>query len=211
MRIIASPASTGLHRPPSPWPVVLLLLLVSAPAFAHVVQGDVAGGFLAGFTHPITGLDHVVAMIAVGIWGAQLGAPAIWVLPITFPLVMAFGGVLGALGLPIPGVEVGIAVSAIALGAMVLFAARPPLWVAGIMIGVFAICHGYAHGAELPASADAVAYSAGFVLATGGLHLIGILIGVAKQWRGGARGLRAAGALIAGCGVYFLLPHLAAI
>src|SRR5262245_53560032 len=122
---------------------------LSAPALtaAHVGQGDISGGFVAGVEHPIFGFDHVIAMVAVGIWGAQLGPPAIWVLPVTFPLVMAFGGLLGGLGLPIPGVEIGIALSAIALGCMVGFALRPPLSVAAVMVGAFAIFHGYAHGA----------------------------------------------------------------
>lgn len=103
-------------------------LLVPALALAHVGQGDISGGFVAGFQHPVLGLDHVVAMVAVGLWGAQLGAPAIWVLPIIFPLVMALGGLLGGSGVPLPGVEIGIAASAVALGLMALLAARPPLW-----------------------------------------------------------------------------------
>jgi urease accessory protein len=113
-------------------------------------------------------------MVAVGLWGAFLGAPAIYTLPIVFPLVMALGGVLGILGVPLPGPEIGIAASAVVLGAMVALAARPPLWVAAAIVGAFAIFHGYAHGAELPAGADAVAYSLGFVVATGLLHLAGI-------------------------------------
>lgn len=184
-----------------------LALLWPAIALAHVGQGDIGGGFIAGVEHPVFGLDHVVAMVAVGIWGAQLGPPAIWVLPVTFPLVMAFGGVLGGLGVPIPGVEIGIAISAIALGCMVAFAARPPLWVAAVLVGVFAIFHGYAHGAELPGSANAIAYAVGFVVATGCLHLLGILIGVAKRWPAGEKALRVCGALIAACGVYFLMGH----
>ena len=102
-------------------------------------------------------------MVAVGLWGAFLGAPAIYILPVVFPLVMAVGGVLGILGVPLPGVEIGIAMSAAVLGMMVALAARPPLWVAGVIVGAFAICHGHAHGAELPPGADALAYSAGFV------------------------------------------------
>jgi urease accessory protein len=188
---------------------IVSILLPSAAA-AHVGQGDVGGGFLAGVLHPISGLDHVVAMVAVGIWGAQLGAPAIWVLPVTFPLVMASGGVLGALGVPIPGVEIGIALSAIALGLMVTLSLRLPLWVAGAMVAVFAICHGYAHGAELPESANAIAYALGFVFATGSLHVLGIVLGVARRWPAGATALRLCGVAIVGCGVYFLLPHLAA-
>jgi len=167
----------------------------------------VSGGFLAGLEHPVMGLDHVVAMVAVGIWGAQLRAPAIWVLPVTFPLVMSFGGILGGLGVPIPGIEVGIAVSAIVLGAMVAFAARPPLWIAAVIVGVFAIFHGYAHGAELPQSANAISYAVGFVIATGTLHALGILTGLINKWPAGEKCLRAGGVLIALCGAYFLVSH----
>jgi urease accessory protein len=181
------------------WPLV---------ALAHIGQGDIGGGFLAGVAHPVLGPDHVVAMVAVGMWGAQLGAPAIWVLPVTFPLVMALGGVLGAAGVPVPGIEIGIAVSAIVLGAMVLLAARPPLWIAGVLISVFAVFHGHAHGAELPQSVNVISYSVGFVVATGALHAFGILIGVANRWAAGAGALRAGGGLIAACGVYFLVGHL---
>jgi urease accessory protein len=194
---------TGAAR----WAAFAYWLFAPAFAFAHVGQGDVSGGFIAGLEHPVMGLDHVVAMVAVGIWGAQLRAPAIWVLPVTFPLVMSFGGILGGLGVPIPGIEIGIAVSAIVLGAMVAFAARPPLWIAGVIVGVFAIFHGYAHGAELPESANAISYAMGFVMATGGLHALGILIGVINKWPAGEKCLRAGGVLIALCGVYFLVSH----
>ncbi len=186
----------------------LIGLLMPALALAHVGQGDLSGGFVAGFEHPILGLDHVVAMVAVGLWGAQLGPPAIWVLPVTFPLVMAFGGLLGGLGVELPGVEIGIATSAVVLGAMVTLAMRPPLWVAGVLVGLFAIFHGYAHGAELPESANPLTYALGFVVATGSLHLVGITLGLANRWSWGTRSLQAGGALIAVCGVYFLLPHL---
>jgi urease accessory protein len=189
-------------------PFLIAALLAPCIAWAHVGQGDIGGGLVSGFLHPILGLDHVIAMVAVGMWGAQLGAPAIWVLPVTFPIVMAFGGVLGAMGVPIPAIEIGIAVSAIILGAMVAFAARPPLWIAGILVGVFAIFHGYAHGAELPESANAIAYSIGFVVATGSLHALGILIGVANRWKQGAKLLRAGGAAISAAGFYFLAGHL---
>lgn len=184
------------------------LCLYPLLALAHIGQGDIGGGFIAGVAHPVFGLDHVVAMVAVGLWGAQLGAPAIWLLPVTFPLVMAFGGVLGGLGVPIPGIEIGIAVSAIVLGGMILFAARPPLWVAAVLVGIFAIFHGYAHGAELPESANAISYAVGFVVATGLLHALGILIGTIHRWPKGAQALRAGGALIAASGIYFLSGHL---
>ena len=181
-----------------------------ALALAHVGEGDISGGLLAGIAHPVFGLDHVVAMVAVGIWGAQLGKPAIWVLPVTFPIVMAFGGVLGGLGVPIPGIEIGIAVSAIVLGGMIAFATRPPLWVAAIVVGIFAIFHGHAHGAELPETANAISYAVGFVAATGSLHALGILIGVANRWSAGAKALRAGGGVIAACGFYFLSGQLIA-
>ena len=109
--------------------------MLALPAWAHEQAGQ-AAGFVTGLLHPVSGLDHVLAMVAVGLWGAQLGAPAIWLLPVTFPLVMAFGGFLGLLGVPLPGVEVGIAASAILLGAMVATESRPPLWMAAAAVGV---------------------------------------------------------------------------
>ncbi len=143
-------------------------------------------------------------MVAVGLWGAFLGAPAIWLLPIVFPLVMALGGVLGILGVPLPAVETGIASSAIVLGLMVALAARPPLWAAAVLVGVFAIFHGYAHGKELPDGANAVAFSAGFVIATGLLHLTGIAFGLAARWPAGRLAVRGAGGVIALVGVAYL-------
>ncbi len=181
---------------------VLLCLSVAAPALAHT--GGVAGGFVGGLAHPMFGPDHVVAMVAVGLWGAFLGAPAIVILPVVFPLVMALGGVLGILGVPLPGIEVGIAVSAVVLGLAVALAARPPLWIASVVVGAFAIFHGHAHGAELPPGADAVAYSVGFVVATGILHLAGIAFGLLVRWPGGRIAVRAAGAIIAVAGFVFL-------
>jgi urease accessory protein len=180
----------------------LLLIVACAPAFAHT--GSMRGGFVGGFAHPLFGPDHVVAMVAVGLWGAFLGAPAIWLLPIVFPLVMAGGGVIGILGIPLPGIEIGIAVSAIVLGLMVMLAAKPPLLVAAVLVGAFAIFHGYAHGAELPPGADAVAYSVGFVVATGLLHLTGIAFGLVARWPAGRIAVRAAGGAIALAGVVFL-------
>jgi urease accessory protein len=192
----------SIERPAARVALSLASVLASAPAWAHT--GSVAGGFLGGFAHPVFGIDHVVAMVAVGLWGAFLGAPAIWLLPIVFPLVMACGGVLGILGVPIPAVETGIATSAVVLGLMVALAARPPLWVAAVLVGAFAIFHGHAHGAELPAGADAVAYSAGFVIATGLLHLCGIAFGTLAAWPAGRLAVRTAGGAIALAGVAFL-------
>ena len=177
-------------------------LLLATPAFAHTGEGT--GGFLAGLAHPVLGPDHVVAMVAVGLWGAFLGSPAIWMLPIVFPLVMALGGVLGILGVPLPAVETGIASSAIVLGAMVALAARPPLWVAAMLVGAFAIFHGYAHGKELPDGASAVAFSAGFVIATGLLHLTGIAFGQLTRWPAGRLAVRGTGGVIALTGIAYL-------
>jgi urease accessory protein len=188
--------------------ISLILSLAPSLARAHIAQGDVSGGFIAGFEHPISGLDHVVAMVAVGLWGAQLGQPAIWVLPVTFPLVMAFGGVLGGLGLPIPGIEIGIALSAITLGSMVASAAKPSLWIAGTIVAIFAIFHGYAHGEELPKFANPISYAAGFVIATGSLHVIGIAIGTINRWKSGAWILRSGGIGIALIGAFFFVAAL---
>ena len=179
-----------------------LLALAWGPAFAHTGSGS--GGFVGGFAHPLFGADHVVAMVAVGLWGAFLGAPAIFILPVVFPLVMAMGGVMGILGVPLPGVEIGIAISAIVLGLMVALAARPPLWIAAALVGALAIFHGHAHGAELPPGTDAVAFSVGFVVATGMLHLTGIAFGLLARWPVGRIAVRAAGGAIALAGVAFL-------
>ena len=187
--------------------LLLALATLGAPAWAHSADG-VAGGFVSGFLHPIAGWDHVIAMVAVGLWGAFLGAPAIWLLPVVFPLVMAFGGALGVVGLPLPGVEIGIAASAIVLGAMVAFAARPPLWVAAAIVGAFAIFHGHAHGTELPEAASPIAYSLGFVIATGLLHAAGIALSLVTRWSWGPALVRCAGGVIALLGAWFLVRAL---
>lgn len=179
--------------------------LATAPlALAHV-GGDVTGGFASGLKHPWSGLDHVAAMVAVGLWGAQLGAPAIWLLPVAFPLVMAVGGFLGLIGIPLPGVEIGIGASALLLGLAVAAQFRPKnlAWAAGV-VGVFGLFHGHAHGTELPPGENGLFYSLGFVIATGVLHGCGIAIGEIRRWTPGAKLLRAMGAGIALGGVYFL-------
>ncbi|AQA19326.1 Ni/Fe hydrogenase [Halioglobus japonicus] len=180
------------------------LILLSQTAMAHEASG-VAGGFSSGFMHPILGWDHVAAMVAVGLWGAVLGQPALWVVPVTFPLVMAFGGALGVAGIPLPGVEVGIALSALVLGVMVLTAARPPLWLAAVIVAAFAIFHGHAHGTELPHAVSPLAYSIGFVLSTGMLHMCGIAFGLLTRFKAGTVAVRAGGGLIGLAGVLFLI------
>jgi urease accessory protein len=172
------------------------------------VQRSEAAGFVTGLVHPISGLDHVLAMVAVGLWGAQLGSPAIWVLPVAFPMVMAVGGMLGLVGVPLPGIEYGIAASGIVLGAAVMFELRPPLAAAAALVASFAIFHGHAHGTELPPGQSAMLYSMGFVVATGCLHAMGIGAGEARRWTWGSGLLRAAGALVAGGGVFFMWKAL---
>ncbi len=186
---------------------VLLIALISQAASAHTQTG-VPGGLASGFLHPLTGMDHLVAMVAVGIWGAQLGAPAIWVLPITFPLVMAFGGVLGIAGVPLPMPELAIALSAVVLGAAVALRLRVPFALAGAVVAVFAIFHGHAHGAELPHAANPLAYGIGFVTATGLLHLCGITIGTLLRWPAGEKLIRGVGVAIAATGCVFLVRSL---
>ena len=195
-------------RPSTEALLALVLLLAATPAWAHVQQGQ-AAGFLTGVKHPISGLDHVLAMISVGLWGAQLGSPAVWLLPVTFPMVMAFGGFLGLVGVPLPGVEVGIALSAIVLGLMVAREARPPLWVAATLVGFFAIFHGHAHGTELPEGQSGLLYSIGFVIATGCLHGVGIATSLVHRFGWGRLALRAAGVAVAVAGLSFLWRAIA--
>ncbi len=183
--------------------IAALTLTLATPALGHTGH-SLSGGFADGFLHPLFGPDHVAAMLAVGLWGAFLGTPAIWMLPVVFPLVMAVGGALGILGLPLPGIEFAIALSAVVLGLMVALAARPHLAIAAVLVGAFAIFHGYAHGAELPAGANAAAYSLGFVIATGLLHLTGIGIGLLTRWPSGRLTVRTAGSAIAIAGLVFL-------
>lgn len=183
--------------------LALVFAFTTFAAQAHT-GGGYGGGFIAGFTHPILGWDHVAAMVAVGLWGAFLGAPAIWILPVVFPLVMAFGAVAGILGIPIPAIETGIALSAVVLGLMIVFAVRPPIWVGAIIVGAFAIFHGYAHGTELPTTVNAFAYAVGFVISTGLLHLIGIAFGLVVRWPAGRVAVRGVGGLITFAGIAFL-------
>lgn len=192
-------------RIPVPAAIMALAFTVLTPvaALAHS-EGGVTGGFISGFVHPVLGWDHVVAMVAVGLWGAFLGSPAIWLLPIVFPLVMAFGAVLGILGVPVPAVEVGIAGSAVVLGLLILFKARLPLVASAVIVGAFAIFHGYAHGTELPEAANAAAYAVGFVVATGLLHIAGIAFGLLLRWPQGVYAVQAGGGVISLVGLAFL-------
>jgi urease accessory protein len=153
------------------------------------------------------GFDHLLAMVSVGIWGAELGVPALWLLPIAFPLIMALGGALGVIGMPLPAGELLIALSVVVLGLLVASAQRLPIWAALAIVGVFAVAHGHAHGAELPRAANALAFTVGFVLATGLLHLVGIVIGLLAGWPKGAIVIRAGGGAIAAAGCYFVYGY----
>jgi urease accessory protein len=199
--------------PPRRLPLLMVsiaILALAQPAFAHE-QAGVAGGLASGLLHPLTGIDHLIAMVAVGIWGAQLGAPAIWVLPITFPLMMAFGGVLGVMRIPLPMPEAAIALSALVLGAAVAARLRVPFAIAAVVVGAFAIFHGHAHGSELPSAANPLAYGVGFVVATGLLHLCGIAIGTLSRWPAGEQLIRGLGVAIAALGCYFLALSLGGV
>jgi urease accessory protein len=167
------------------------------------VKARIALGTAVAVAGLVTGLDHVLAMVAVGIWGAQLGAPAIWVLPVTFPMVMALGGMAGLLGLGLPAVEVGIGLSALLLGAMVALEQKADLRLAAVLVGFFAVFHGYAHGTELPEGQSGLLYSIGFVVSTGLLHGAGIGIGELRRLNWGRNALRAAGGAIALAGLWF--------
>lgn len=182
----------------------LALATVPAVAQAHILQGQ-AGGFLHGFEHPLSGIDHMLAMFCVGLWGAQMGGRAVWSLPIAFPLIMVAGGMLGIAGVPLPAVESGIALSIIVLGASIALLWRPPEWLALAVIGVFAIFHGYAHGAELPNATDPADYAIGFVVATGLIHIAGIAVGLLFQRVRAGELSRALGGLIGLGGLYFLV------
>ena len=208
MRTVARTARLKRLRNIGPAVAVVLLAALSTPAYAHSAK-SLSLGFIGGFLHPLSGPDHLLAMISVGLWGAFLGRPLIYLLPVVFPTVMAFGGVLGMAQMPFPRVEIGIAVSVIVLGGAILLRWRAPVWLAAGIVGVFGLFHGYAHGLELPSMANPVSFSLGFVLATGMLHVLGILIGLLRDRPGGEKLLRGMGAVIAAAGGWFLYAALA--
>ena len=186
--------------------VVLLLaaLIVPSLAHAHVGVGETSG-FLHGMGHPLNGLDHICAMIAVGLWAAQMGGRSIWAVPLTFVGVMALGGFLGAVGVNLPFVEMGIVISVLALGVLVAASVRLPLAASVIIVGLFAAFHGHAHGAAMPETASGLAYAAGFIIATALLHALGIGLGITIQRLARPQVVRFAGIAIALCGGYLLL------
>jgi len=170
-------------------------------AFAHTGVGSVTG-FWSGVGHPISGADHMLAMVAVGLWAAQIGGRAVWAVPGSFVTLMLIGGVLGMSGMPLPYVEQGILVSVLVMGMLIAFALRLPIAISMIIAGIFAVFHGHAHGAEMPSAMSALSYSAGFALATALLHAAGIGGGTLLQKLGSGKVTRFAGAAIALGGVY---------
>jgi len=180
----------------------LAAFLAPTAALAHTGVGDTSG-FMHGFMHPLGGLDHQLAMILVGIFAYQLGGRALWLVPLTFVGVMAIGGLLGVAGIPVPFIELGIALSVIVLGAIVAFGVKVPVAAAMGIVGLFAIFHGHAHGSEMPMDASGLEYGLGFMLATAILHAVGIgigfLIGMTTKWLGD-NVYRVAGGLAAGVG-----------
>ena len=189
------------------WLTLFALCLAPTAAFAHVGVGSTSG-FVHGFMHPLSGLDHQLAMILVGVFAYQLGGRALWLVPLTFVSVMALGGFLGVMGIPVPFVEVGIALSVIVLGAIVAFGVKVPVAVAMGIVGLFAIFHGHAHGSEMPMDASGIEYGLGFMLATALLHAVGIgigfMIGMTTKWLGN-NVYRVAGGLASVAGVGILL------
>jgi urease accessory protein len=183
--------------------MAVVAALLGSPAQAHTGTG-LAGGFASGFNHPLAGFDHLLAMVSVGLWGALLGRPLIYALPVIFPAVMVAGAVMGMLDAPLPPVEIGIALSVLVLGGCIVLSLKAPVWAASLIVATFAVFHGYAHGRELPSAADPIGFSVGFVLATGLLHVLGICAGFLTDRPGGVIATRSMGGLIAGMGVWYL-------
>lgn len=183
--------------------VLAAFALVPSLAYAHTGFGHV-DGFAHGFTHPLGGLDHVLAMVMVGLFASQLSGLARWLVPASFVSVMMLGGALGLVGVGVPFVELGIGLSIVVLGGVVAFNLRAGAAAAMALVGFFAVFHGYAHGAEMPERAGRLAYGAGFVLATATLHAAGLGFGLLLDGKSGAKGLflvRSLGAVAAVAGV----------
>jgi len=181
---------------------VVALVLLPSFAYAHVGGFAETSGFLHGLLHPASGLDHVCAMLAVGLWAAQMGGRSVWVVPLTFVSVMALGGALPMLGIGLPFVEQGIVLSVLLLGVLIAASIRLPLWLSSGMVGLFALWHGHAHGTEMPELASGIGYALGFMLATALLHAAGIAFGLGVQRLARERIVHFSGASIALCGVY---------
>jgi urease accessory protein len=169
--------------------LIAAALIASTAAQAHVGVGD-TNGFVHGFGHPLSGIDHILAMVAVGLFAAHLGGRALYLVPLSFVGMMIVGGALGMAGVHLPYVEVGIGLSVVVLGAAVAFGLNVPTAIAMALVGFFAIFHGHSHGTEMPETASGLEYGAGFILATAALHAIGIGVGLAIGMASEARGKR---------------------
>lgn len=167
---------------------VIFFVLAPAAALAHPGH-DGAGGLMYGFVHPVTGIDHVLAMIAVGVLAALYGGRALWLVPLSFVAAMAIAGVIGMAGIVIPVAEVGIGLSVVVFGLAIAFQLRPPTFVAMAVVGFFALFHGYAHGAELPDGITGLSFALGFLLATALLHGTGVGLGLLMQRQASSRRL----------------------
>jgi urease accessory protein len=185
---------------------VLLIstLGATASAFAHVDPSHVATGFTSGFAHPFSGLDHLLAMLAVGLWASQHKGASRWMLPAVFPAAMMIGALVGFSGVQLAGVESGIAVSVAVLGLLIAFAVKLPKLASGGLVALFALIHGYAHGVEMPIEHSALQYGMGFVLATALIHAMGLSVGLAARKDVWSHITRFAGAGIAAVGVYLI-------
>jgi urease accessory protein len=181
-----------------------LLLLLPTTAFAHVGAGTTSR-FAHGFNHPIAGLDHLLAMVAVGLWAAQIGGRAVWAVPATFVLVMGMGGILGMSHVGLPLVEQGILGSVLILGVLIAAAVRLPLMASVAIVALFALCHGHAHGTEMPDSISGLSYGLGFILATSLLHFSGLGLGMMIQKFSRPVVTRWAGGVLALAGLYLAL------
>lgn len=166
--------------------IAALLLMVSGVTYAHPGHSELTG-FISGVFHPLLGFDHLLAMLAVGIWAAQIGARAVWSVPVTFVVVMIVGAVLGISGITLPNPEHGIALSVLLLGLLSAFALKLPTALSMLIVAIFALFHGYAHGTEMPQAASAALYALGFILATASLHVMGVFLGSSKRFSGWVR------------------------
>lgn len=188
--------------------VLAVSMLATGSALAHPGHPEsvmnVSASFMSGFEHPFSGIDHLLAMLAVGLWAAQNKQRALWVLPLAFPLMMVVGALLAIGGLNVPAVETGIAASVAVLGLLIAFAVRMPLWGSTLVVSLFALFHGYAHGTELPHGSSAAMVGAGFVLATAVLHAAGLIVGIVAGRKMADHMVRIGGVGIAAVGAYLL-------
>jgi len=185
--------------------IALAISFVPSTVYAHEGGNMPLGGFLSGLVHPVLGYDHLLAMLSVGILSAQIGGRAIWTVPATFVSVMALGGVLGLIDIGISITEIGIALSLVILGSIIASERRLPMVLAMIGVGFFAIFHGYAHGTEMPQTAEPVTYAFGFLTGTALIHIAGVLVGdISKKYRRGPQVLQVGGGIIAIVGLLFV-------